>query len=80
MVSCKRYGRFSYLFRWSQNLHCRSYIRTVSFRVDDDGKVRVVISEIDSGVQNWLDTSGLPEGVCSYRSVRARTDRPHRPW
>ena len=38
--------------------------------VDDDGKVRIVLAHEDPGVQNWLDTSGLPRGLVTYRYVR----------
>ena len=41
---------------------------------DGDGKIRVVMSATDPGVQNWLDTSGLTEGLCTYRWVRASTE------
>ena len=46
--------------------------------VDDDGKVRIVLSETDPGVPNWLDTSGLRTGLVTYRYVRPRT-RPAPP-
>ena len=42
-------------------------------RVDDDGVIRVVLSDTDPGVQNWLDTSGLREGLFTYRYVRPMT-------
>jgi hypothetical protein len=41
--------------------------------VDDDGKVRLVISAEDPGVPNWLDTVGKPLGMAVYRYVGART-------
>jgi hypothetical protein len=42
-------------------------------RVDDDGVIRVVLSPTDPGVQNWLDTSGLRQGLFTYRYVRPTT-------
>ena len=42
-------------------------------RIDPDGRVRVVVAHRDPGVANWLDTTGLPEGVFQYRFVWART-------
>jgi hypothetical protein len=42
-------------------------------RIDADGRVRVVVAHRDPGVANWLDTTGLPEGVFQYRFVWART-------
>ncbi len=41
--------------------------------IDEDGKVRLVLSHQDPGVQNWLDTSGLPEALCSARWIGATT-------
>jgi hypothetical protein len=46
-------------------------------RVDDDGRIRLVLSHADPGVHNWLDTSGLDHGLVTYRYVRAkRAPRP----
>lgn len=39
---------------------------------DDDGVVRIVLSHVDPSVQNWLDTSGLQNGLFTYRYVRPR--------
>lgn len=44
--------------------------------VDADGRVRVVVSAVDPGVPNWLDTEGRPLGMAVYRYVGARTT-PH---
>ena len=44
--------------------------------VDGDGRVRIVISHVDPGVPNWLDTEGRPVGMAVYRYVGAAT-RPH---
>lgn len=44
--------------------------------VDEDGRVRVVVSAADPGVPNWLDTEGRPLGMVVYRYVGART-KPH---
>ena len=38
--------------------------------VDSDGKVRVVLSERDPGVANWLDTAGFSNGMMILRCVR----------
>jgi hypothetical protein len=37
--------------------------------VDSDGKVRVVVSHRDPGVQNWLDAGDLPTGSVFYRWI-----------
>ncbi|MGE4649881.1 MAG: hypothetical protein AAEJ53_03250, partial [Myxococcota bacterium] len=34
---------------------------------DSDGKVRYVIAHEDPGVNNWIDTTGHPEGMLSQR-------------
>lgn len=36
-------------------------------RVDEDGRVRMVVSRADPGVPNWLDTGGYPRGVIQVR-------------
>lgn len=41
--------------------------------VDDDGRVRVVISGRDPGVPNWLDTEDRSLGMAVYRYVGATT-------
>ena len=40
----------------------QSSLNHATAHVDADGRVRYVISRRDPGVQNWLDTAGLPEG------------------
>lgn len=37
--------------------------------VDPDGRARFVIAHDDPGVQNWIDTSGHPEGMIQYRYI-----------
>ncbi|MEB3071675.1 DUF1214 domain-containing protein [[Mycobacterium] vasticus] len=37
--------------------------------VDEDGRVRIVVSHRDPGVQNWLDTGGFPTGAVFYRWI-----------
>lgn len=34
---------------------------------DSDGRLRIVISEQDPGVKNWLDTAGYPNGIIQGR-------------
>lgn len=41
--------------------------------IDDDGRMRMVLSHHDPGVQNWLDTTGFPTGMIGYRWVRPDT-------
>ena len=41
--------------------------------VDPDGRVRLVVSDVDPGVPNWLDTEGEALGLIVYRYVGAQT-------
>jgi hypothetical protein len=67
----------TYMLHWLQPLDFANRVTSLNdgqVHLDADGKVRVVISSVDPGVQNWLDTSGLTQGLCSYRWVRASTE------
>jgi hypothetical protein len=35
--------------------------------IDVDGKVRIVLSALDPGVPNWVDTSGSLRGLAQWR-------------
>lgn len=55
---------------WFQSLDYRyrqTSLNSAQARLDSDGKYRVVISPVDPGVPNWLDTAGRREGVMYYR-------------
>jgi hypothetical protein len=41
--------------------------------IDADGRVRLVVSSVDPGAPNWLDTQGEALGLIVYRYVGART-------
>jgi hypothetical protein len=47
-------------------------------RRDPDGKFRFVASALDPGVHNWLDTTGLQQGVIILRFCQATTPIPPR--
>ena len=67
----------TYMLGWLQPLdftHRVTSLNDAQAQVDDDGKVRVVVAHEDPGVQNWLDTSGLHDGLVSYRWVRSATE------
>jgi hypothetical protein len=49
---------------WYNN---QSSLNGSQLRVDPDGIVRVVISDRDPGVPNWLDTAGYPSGAIQGR-------------
>ncbi len=62
----------NYVLHWMQPLDFVNRVTSLNAaqaHVDADGKVRVVLAHRDPGVQNWLDTSGLPEGLCSGRWI-----------
>jgi len=64
----------AYVLDWMQPLDFVNRVTSLNDRqlqVDDDGRIRVVLAHEDPGVQNWLDTSGLVNGLMSYRYVRA---------
>jgi hypothetical protein len=55
---------------WDQRLmSCNGH----QAHVDDDGRVRLVVSHQDPGVPNWLDTEGRALGMAVYRYLGART-------
>lgn len=55
--------------RWMQSLDYDRYPVSLHDRqiVQRDGRYRVVVSAIDPGVDNWLDTAGHSEGLLSIR-------------
>jgi hypothetical protein len=66
----------TYVLDWMVPLDFANRVTSLNDRqldVDDDGVVRVVLSHTDPGVQNWLDTSELREGLFTYRYVRPTT-------
>ena len=70
------WGIQTYIADWMVPLDFADRVTSLNhhqLHVDDDGKVRIVLSETDPGVPNWLDTSGLRTGLVTYRYVRPRT-------
>lgn len=49
----------------------RSNINDREVTTNDDGSVRIVISDGDPGAQNWLDTSGHRVGIMFFRWLHA---------
>lgn len=49
---------------WYNN---HSSLNAAQWRLDTDGRLRVVVSTTDPGVPNWLDTAGYPTGVVQGR-------------
>jgi hypothetical protein len=60
-------------FRSLDWAHRQTSLNHAQARADADGRLRLVVAHRDPGVANWLDTTGLPEGVFQYRFVWART-------
>lgn len=59
---------------WSRSLNFSSRHSSLNNRetaVDADGAVRVVVSQHDPGVHNWLDPCGRVEGTVVFRNYRA---------
>jgi hypothetical protein len=65
----------TYVLDWMVPLDFANRVTSLNDRQlheDDDGVVRIVLSHVDPGVQNWLDTSGLRNGLFTYRYVRPK--------
>ncbi len=66
----------NYVLHWLQPLDFVDRVTSLNpaqVHVDVDGRVRIVLTHRDPGVQNWLDTSGLQEGLCSGRWIEPAT-------
>lgn len=65
----------TYVLDWMVPLDFANRVTSLNDRqlhVDADGVIRIVLAHADPGVQNWLDTSGLPHGLLTYRYVRPK--------
>jgi hypothetical protein len=63
----------TYVLDWMVPLDFANRVTSLNDRQlsrDEDGVTRIVLSHADPGVQNWLDTSGLANGLFTYRYVR----------
>jgi hypothetical protein len=49
---------------WYNN---HSSLNNAQYRMDQDGKLRIVVAARDPGIWNWLDTAGHPRGVIKGR-------------
>lgn len=61
---------------WSNALDFVNFQTTLNMDqavVDDEGKVRAVLSATDPGVPNWLDTRGRREGVVVLRNYKEQS-------
>ena len=68
-----------YNLGWMESLDFANRVTSLNgaqMQIDDDGRYRVVIAHRDPGVANWLDTTGLPEGMIATRYIRTATVPP----
>jgi hypothetical protein len=71
-----RYWSFQLCDTWFRSLDYANHqtsLNATQTRCDADGRMRIVVAHRDPGVSNWLDTTGLPEGVFQYRFIWTRT-------
>jgi hypothetical protein len=59
------------LFIKSDMINRQTSLNGCSAHIDGDGRVHIVVSASDPGVQNWLDIDGYPQGLLSYRWIRS---------
>jgi hypothetical protein len=66
-------GVFANVMLWNNHMQTLEYrnrtssLNAAQLEVDKAGKYRIVISERDPGVANWLDTGGHPKGSIFWR-------------
>jgi len=71
-----RYWSFQLCDTWFRSLDYANHqtsLNASQMQRDADGRVRIVVAHRDPGVPNWLDTTGLSEGVFQYRFIWTRT-------
>jgi len=61
---------FDELFVSIDYVHRQSSLNGHTGYVTEEGRVQIVVSAQDPGVQNWLDTSGYPRGGFMWRWLR----------
>ena len=62
---------------WSRALdfmNCQTSLNMREARIGTDGKFWGVISRIDPGIANWLDTTRHPDGTIVFRNYRSTID------
>ena len=68
-----------YNLGWMESLDFANRVTSLNghqVQIDDDGFYRVVIAHRDPGVPNWLDTTGLHEGMIATRYIRTSNVPP----
>jgi hypothetical protein len=75
-------GVFANVMLWNKHMQTLEYrnrtsaLNATQLEVDKAGTYRIVISEQDPGVANWLDTGGHPKGSIFWRFLLPEEDPP----
>ena len=75
-------GVFTNVMLWNRHMQTLDYrnrassLNAAQIRLEPDGRYRIVISERDPGVPNWLDTGGHPQGTIFWRFLLPEADPP----
>ncbi len=75
-------GAFANVMLWNQHMQTLEYrnrtssLNAAQIELEGDGSYRIVISERDPGVPNWLDTGGHPRGSIFWRFLLPDEDPP----
>jgi len=65
-----------YNLGWMESLDFANRVTSLNghqMQIDADGRYRIVVAHHDPGVPNWLDTTGLREGMIATRYIRTAT-------
>ncbi len=72
-----RYWSIHTLDHWFGQLDYANYhvsLNGSQTHVDDDGRIRIVVTRNDPGVANWLDTCGVQHGIMMWRTIQASSE------
>lgn len=75
-------GVFANVMLWNKHMQTLDYrnrqssLNAAQIQADPSGRYRIVISERDPGVPNWLDTGGHPRGTVFWRFLLPSQDPP----
>jgi len=73
-------SRFTNVMLWNVHMQTldyrsrRSSLNSSQIQYEADGSYRIVISEKDPGVPNWLDTAGHRRGTIFWRFLLPESD------
>ena len=75
-------GTFANVMLWNKHMqtleyrHRTSSVNAAQLHPGDDGRYRIVISQKDPGVRDWLDTGGHRQGTIFWRFLLPEEDPP----